>query len=715
MRLAELRPMLARLRPVPPANLRPLRAVLVTVALAFGSPAAAQPPAGPPRPMSAVDLIDVPRLSDPQVSPDGAHVAFLRSDADWHANKRITHVWRAVVATGETTQLTAGSEGETTPRWAPDGRSIAFIARRSGDDVAQIYLLPVAGGEAVRLTAHDTAPTAIAWMPDGRSLLFLAPEAKTAAEKAREKAKDDVFAYDEDFAHVPLWRVELPAPRVPPAGGASRPPVGFVGRVTRGDFTVGTFEVSRDGRRIVHLRLPNPLFGATERGEIWVMDADGQHAAAVTANEIAESAPTLSPDGSDVLFTAAANAGLESYHNGKVFAVRVSGGTPRLVTPPDFPHEVERAEWSADGTTVYFVANTGVRSQLFAVPAAGGQPRALTSGDHTIVGWRHFEGPDLHVFGLDEPANPGDLRILGAFGPPARVTRLFDDLATRFRLPRVEAITWPGADGATIEGLLYYPLDYMPGAKVPLVVQTHGGPASSDRFGFGAWSSYTAVLAAHGYAVLKPNYRGSTGYGDAFLRDMVGHYFKNAHLDVLAGVDALIARGIADPDRLIKMGWSAGGHMTNKLITFTTRFAAASSGAGAANWVSMYGQSDVRSYRTPWFGGTPWQAGAPIDVYWEHSPIRDVARVRTPTIFLVGEKDPRVPLAQSLEMHRALKSLGVPTRLYVAPREPHGFVELRHQLTKINVELEWFEKWVRKRPYTWEAAPDRDPDSASAR
>ena len=255
----------------------------------------------------------------------------------------------------------------------------------------------------------------------------------------------------------------------------------------------------------------------------------------------------------------------------------------------------------------------------------------------------------------------------------------------------------------------------MAGARVPLVVQTHGGPASSDRFGFGSWSSYTAVLAARGYAVLKPNYRGSTGYGDAFLRDMVGHYFKNAHLDVLAGVDALVARGIADPDRLIKMGWSAGGHMTNKLITFTDRFKAASSGAGAANWVSMYGQSDVRSYRTPWFGGTPWQAGAPIDVYWEQSPLRDVAKVKTPTIFIVGEKDPRVPLAQSLEMHRALKSLGVPTTLYVAPREPHGFVELRHQLTKINVELEWFERWVTKRPYTWETAPDLDADSAPAR
>jgi dipeptidyl aminopeptidase/acylaminoacyl peptidase len=195
---------------------------------------------------------------------------------------------------------------------------------------------------------------------------------------------------------------------------------------------------------------------------------------------------------------------------------------------------------------------------------------------------------------------------------------------------------------------------------------------------------------------------------------MVGHYFRNAHLDVLAGVDHLVARGLADPDKLVKMGWSAGGHMTNRMITFTTRFRAASSGAGAANWISMYGQSDVRSYRTPWFGGTPWQKDAPIEVYWEHSPLKHVASVTTPTLFVVGERDVRVPMPQSVEMHRALKSLGVPTRLYVAPREPHGFTELRHQLFKVNAELEWFERWVHGRTHTWEQVPDGKTDAPAA-
>jgi dipeptidyl aminopeptidase/acylaminoacyl peptidase len=264
----------------------------------------------------------------------------------------------------------------------------------------------------------------------------------------------------------------------------------------------------------------------------------------------------------------------------------------------------------------------------------------------------------------------------------------------------------------TVEGLLTYPIDYQPGQRYPFVVMTHGGPAASDQYSIGSANYEIQVLAGKGYAILQPNYRGSTGYGDAFLRDMVGHYFQNAHLDVMTGVDEVIRRGIADPDRMVKMGWSGGGHMTNKIITFTDRFKAASSGAGAANWTSMYAQSDIRTYRTPWFGGTPWQKNAPIDLYWNHSPLKDVSNVTTPTIFFVGERDPRVPLPQSVEMHRALKSLGIATHLYVAPREPHVWAEPPHQLFKVNTEIAWFERYATKRPFTPEKAPTAETKEA---
>ncbi|MEW5981469.1 MAG: S9 family peptidase [Acidobacteriota bacterium] len=658
--------------------------VLALSMLVAARPVAAQ------RAMTIVDLLNLANVGDPQVSPDGRQLLYTQSETDWKNNRRVTHVWRVDRDGTGAIQLTRGERGESGARWSPDGRTIAVVARRGDDEASQIYLISNQGGEARRLTSHETAVRNLSWSPDGSAIYFLAADPKPKEQQQKEKAKDDVYAFDEDFQQQHLWKALVTT--------------GAAERVTSGDFTVSSYRLSRDGARIAHHRTPNPLFGDAERGEVWIMDTSGANALQLTRNTVPESGATLSPDNSTVLFLSGSNATFETYYNANVFVVPAAGGPARDLTSA-VGDEVTSADWSKDGRAIYYVANMGVHTQLFEMPAEGGSRRQLTDGQHTLGHWSFAHSPGVHVFGLDGPSNAGDIWMMAPGGKPEQATHVFDHLAKDFKLPRQERISWKGADGVTVEGLVYYPLDYAPGRRCPLVVQTHGGPQASDKFEFGRWSDFVQVLAGMGYMVFKPNYRGSTGYGDEVLRDMVRHYFQNAHLDVMTGVDHLISLGLADPDRMAKMGWSGGGHMTNKIITFTGRFKAAASGAGAANWISMYGQSDVRTYRTPWFGGTPWQKDAPIDVYWEHSPLKYAANVTTPTIFLVGEQDVRVPMAQSVEMFRALRSNGVPTRLYVAPREPHGWQELRHELFQVNVHLDWFERHVMDRAYTWEVAP----------
>jgi dipeptidyl aminopeptidase/acylaminoacyl peptidase len=644
------------------------------------------------RPMSLIDRLEIPELGDASISMDGEQVIYTLTRADWEANRQISHIWRINTDGSEQIQLTSSEKGELNPVWAPDGMSIAFISQREPEEFLQIFILPNQGGEAVQLSDHQTGVTGITWSPDGQFIYFLAPDPVPDEIKIRKEMQDDIFGFEKDFQQQHLWRINT----------GDREEM----RITEGDYSVLSFSVSRDGNRIAYLRASSPVRDDKDVREVWVMDQDGKNNKQITKNRIPESNPILSPDNSHILFIADANDSFDRYYNGNLFVATIETGIIEMHLM-DLPYEVESADWSSDGKSIFFVANMGVHSELFRYDLNTGREEQLTNGKHTIRSWSYCSSLSLHLLHIEDCQNGGDVYILrdGERAGLVRVTRVYDYLSENFLLPKLEKVQWKGTDEVTIEGLLYYPINYKKGEKYPLVVQTHGGPRSSDQYGLGRWRVYIPTLTARGYVVFAPNYRGSTGYGDDFLRDMVGNYFNHSHLDVMSGVDYLIDIGIADENRMVKMGWSAGGHMTNKIITHTSRFKAASSGAGAVNWISMYGQSDTRHQRTPWFNGTPWQENAPIDTYWDSSPLSDIAKVTTPTIIFVGENDIRVPAPQSIELYRALKSNGVPTELYIAPREPHGWRELHHRLFKMNAELEWFEKYALERDYIWEKAP----------
>ncbi|MBN1223522.1 MAG: S9 family peptidase [Candidatus Aminicenantes bacterium] len=647
------------------------------------------------RPMTFVDVAELSRVYNPMLSPDSRQILFTKTESDWKKNASIPHIWRINTDGTGLVQMTNGNDGESGGLWSPSNATISFITKRNKEP--QIYLLNNSGGEAIEFTKHKGGVISHAWSPCGKKIYFIAADPLNKDEEKRKKEKDDAFIFENDYKQLHLWMIELDSKKEK--------------RLTEGDYSVRSFNISRDGKYAVLTIAPTPLYDDTLKSEIWLMDmADGSKRK-ITENGMSEGGAALSPDNTQILFTADADEHHEWYCQSTLFTVPAAGGTPKLLLP-DFEYEVYGAEWSAEGDDILFVANMGVHSEIFSLDIVSMKVDQLTDGEHALYGFDYVPGIDSLVYLMNSPQNPGTFWISAASEfSPRLIYNPYPELAS-FELAKYEAVRWESTDGKTVEGILIYPVDYEKGRRYPLLAHTHGGPMGSDKFAF---DGYAHARAGRGYAIFKPNYRGSTGYGNEVLRDMVGHYFLHADDDVLTGVEYLVKQGIADPERLGTLGWSAGGHMTNWLVTQTDRFKAASSGAGASNWISMYAQSDVRIYRTPWFLGDPWHADSPLKAYRENSPIFFVHQAKTPTLILCGENDKRVPLPQSVEMYRGLKANGVPTELVIFPRSGHGPGELRHILYKMNKEFQWLEKYITGRDFQFEEPPkitDQEDDSS---
>lgn len=617
---------------------------------------------------------------------------------------------------GEARRITDAKDGVSTFAFSRDGRWLAYRSGKPGDE--QLYLLPAAAPDSARAQPLTRQPAGVGlwrWAPDGRRIYFVTADTVDADEKARAEKKFTVAVRNAETPRSSLWAVDV-APGGAPNGIPNGMPTGVAGRravrLTRDTaITVSDFTVSDDGRWVGFRGVAADRYkrNITEQflnADLYLLDAASGAIERLTSNQEVPEGPLLfSPDSRWVAFSAPDDLTRYTMKNQRAYLRRVDdrGGQWRKLGT-GFDGDVGTDFWSADGRTIYF--NEGVRAttQLLALDVATGAVRQVTHA-RGALGVSRDAATGRFVLTYADPTTPTTLYAIARPEDAAdrRRWRQLSDVnpeARHFLLGTEEEITWTSTDGRPVGGILVKPVGWRPGVRYPLIVAIHGGPAAADVLSFNG--GYGAqVYAGAGYAVLKPNYRGSTNYGEAHKTGIVGNYFAPGYDDIMTGVDALVARGVADPARMGVLGWSAGGHWSNWILTHTDRFKAISTGAGTSNWVSMYAESDVQRNRQYYLGDKlPYDD---FDAYWNQSPLKYIRNAKTPTMIHVVEGDPRVPRPQSEELHMALKRLGVPTEFFVYPGRTHGIPDPRNQLVKSMAEMAWMDYYVRGsgRRFAW--------------
>ena len=724
-----------------------IRVVVVLAAAGAIAPAAVAQTAQ--RPMTFLDVQQLRSVSGASVSPDGRRVLYTLSVPDWKEARRTTDIYLVSVDGGVATtrQLTfTKDKNETGPKWGPDGSFLVFSSNRDGTGATatdQLYLMRPDGGEARKLTdakdgigdyqftkdgrwlvyaagkpedrqlwalpvaGIDTAASKPVtkhatpirtWLlsPTSAALYFTAPDTVDKDNRTRVEKKFTVSIRNEPRPADQLWALDLGSLKETRLTSDS-------------SYSVEGVTISRDGAWVgfqgtFNNRYQRNVTESDSYADVYLLQTATGKIERLTNNaEIGESTVSFSRDGS-MLAIAAENDW--TYFRDQKLYVRPTAqpGAPWRKLGAGYDGSLSTGFWSDDGKTIYVTDGVKATMQVMSVSVETGDVRPVTSVRGVAIADRD-EDSGLILVTYADNKTPGGLyavRSATQLGDRSAWTRLTDanPQVAQLALGDAEEISWKSKDGKLVGGILVKPVGYQSGRKYPLIVQIHGGPASADvmRFnpGYGA-----QVYAGAGYAVLLPNYRGSTNYGERHRLDIVGNYFQKGYEDIIAGVDDLIRQGIVAPDSMGVMGWSAGGHWSNWIMTQTDRFKAISSGAGAMNWISMYAQSDVQRNRAEYFGRgkKPWED---FEAYWRVSPLRYIGNARTPTLIHVVDGDPRVPRPQSEELHMALKQRGVPTEFFVYPGNSHGIPDPRNQHLKAVAEFTWFERWIRGKPwFTW--------------
>jgi dipeptidyl aminopeptidase/acylaminoacyl peptidase len=655
----------------------------------------------PPRAITIDDYYQIREVSDPQLSPDGQWVAYAVRTKMLKEDKMEQRLWMISTHGGEPLPMTAEDVSSSHPRWSPDGKYLAFLSSREAGK-SQVWLLNRLGGEAVRLTETVQGVNDFEWSPDSTRLVLILQDPKPEdVEAAKDKDKDK-----------PASKPKTPAPFVIDRLQFKEDTVGYLDRrrthlyvfdvaaksftqITSGDYDDIEPAWSPDGKSLAftsNRSTPDP--DRNFNTDIWVVAANntdkGAHLTQITTNLGADRSPAWSPDGKWIAFVSQTDVKAIDYATQHLAIAPSTGGEEKVLTLA-FDRSVRRPLFSADGRSIYFIAEDDGTQNLCRIGVTGGEITRPIGGRLNVASYSLGKDDAIaaQIANLDRP---DEIYFLPSGGKEtARLTKTNDALISQLKLSQAEYVHFKSKDGTQVAGYLYKPLDYTPAKKVPTLLNPHGGPVGQYTASF---DHLVQLYAANGYAVLRPNPRGSSGYGQKFCEAIFADWGNKDYQDDMAMVDYAIAQGIADPDKLGVGGWSYGGISTNFIITQTTRFKAAITGASEVLYVANYGHDH---YQRLWELelGLPWENRA---LYERLSPFNKVTNITTPTLIMGGEIDWNVPIINSEQLYQALKRLGRTTELVVYPGEYHGFTMPSHIRDRLERYLAWYAHFVKGEP-----------------
>ena len=666
-----------------------------TLLAVLGLPLTAVQAQTAPRSLQLSDLSRMRDVADPQLSPDGAWVAYTVTRADSATDKRDADVWMARTDGTQNLRVTTAPASEAKPRFSPDGKYLSFVSSRGEEDGgdAQLWLLNRAGGEAEKVTKLKGSVSDYVWSPDGQRLALIIrdadPDSLTTAQKAKKNTappivldrfqfKQDIDGYlNKQRQHLYLFDV------------ATRKLV----CLTPGVYDEHLPAWSPNGQQLVFSSKRGPDPDRHDNFDLYLIDAKaGATARPLLSTDVPESAPgygsrpVWSPDGQRIAFVQGGPREQLVYALHQLMVVDVASGTVRALTAGR-DRNTTKPQWAPDGKSLYFLLEDDRAASLARVPAAGGALEVVLGGAREVNDFALARNGQVVVLS-SQPQQPAEVFGLDKKGVPKPLSKQNEAWLKGISLGAVEAIQTKSKDGTLVSGFLVKPVGYQAGRKYPTLLRIHGGPVAQFDYGFSFEWQY---FAANGFAVVAANPRGSSGRGLEYSKAIYADWGNKDTDDVLAVVDYAVAQGLADPERLGVGGWSYGGIMTDQVIARDQRFKAAVSGASIANVLAGYGTDQyIRDYETEL--GTPWKNP---DVYMRVSyPFFHADHIKTPTLFICGEKDFNVPLLNTEQMYQALKSLNVPTQLVIYPGQFHGFSTPSYVKDRYARYLAWYRQYL---------------------